>query len=283
MGNLVTGKKKVLQRWAEHFDELLDGHGDEERNKGNGDGKGETEDMREYLGKEEEENGTDRNLETMDVPTNEEVMATLNKLKNNKSPGPDGIPSEILKEGYKCMENRIYDLIVQIWNEEKVPLSWAEALICSIHKKGDVQNCENSKGISLVNIAYRVMSMVLYGRLKPHADKITGQYQCGFRGGSTIDQIQTLQQIFEKTEFQIETHHLFIDFKTTYDKVNRNQLYKAMLELGIPPKLVRLTQATMEGTTAKVKIQNELSESFHIQNGLRQGDALACILFHIAR
>jgi hypothetical protein len=57
MGNLVTGKKKVLQRWAEHFDELLNGHGDEERNKGNGVGEGEIEDMGEYLGKEEEENG----------------------------------------------------------------------------------------------------------------------------------------------------------------------------------------------------------------------------------
>jgi hypothetical protein len=55
-----------------------------------------------------------------------------------------------------------------------------------------------------------------------------------------------------------------------------------MLEFGIPPKLVRLTQATMEGTTAKVKIQNELSKSFYIQNGLRQGDALACILLNIA-
>jgi hypothetical protein len=57
MGNLVTGKKKVLQKWAEHFDELLNGHGNEERNKGNGDGEGEIEDMGEYPGKEEEENG----------------------------------------------------------------------------------------------------------------------------------------------------------------------------------------------------------------------------------
>jgi len=82
--------------------------------------------------------------------------------------------------------------------------------------------------------------------------------------------------ILENTlKFQIETHQLFIDFKRAYDKVNRNQLYKAMLEFGIPLKLVTLTQATMEGTTAKVKVQNELSESFHIQNGLRQGDALA--------
>ena len=61
MGNLVTEKKKVLQRWAEHFDELLNDQGDDERNKGNADGEGDTEDMGEYLGKEEEEvNGIDR-------------------------------------------------------------------------------------------------------------------------------------------------------------------------------------------------------------------------------
>jgi hypothetical protein len=107
--------------------------------------------MGDYLGKEEEENGIDRNLETTDVPTKEEVKAAVNKLKNNKAPGPAGIPSEILKEGYKRMENRICKLIVQIWNEERIPPSWAKALICPIHKKGDVQNCENSRGISLVS------------------------------------------------------------------------------------------------------------------------------------
>jgi len=199
-GNLVTEKKKVLQRWAEHFDELLNGHGDEDRNKSDGVGEGETEDMGESLDKEEdEEYGTDRNLETTDVPTKEEVKAAVDKLKNNKTPGPDGMPSEILKEGYKHMEDRIYELIVQIWNEERIPLSWVEALICPIYKKGDVQNCENFRGISLVNIAYKVLSIVLYGRLKPHANQIIGQYQCGFREGvSTIDQIQTLRQILER-------------------------------------------------------------------------------------
>jgi len=33
-GNLVHEEKKVLQRWAEHFDELSNGHGDEDGNKG---------------------------------------------------------------------------------------------------------------------------------------------------------------------------------------------------------------------------------------------------------
>jgi hypothetical protein len=44
---------KVLQRWAEHFDELLNGRGEGDRNKGDGDGEGETEDMGESLDKEE--------------------------------------------------------------------------------------------------------------------------------------------------------------------------------------------------------------------------------------
>ena len=37
-GNLITKKKNVLQRWAEHFNELLNGHGDEDGNKGDGAG-----------------------------------------------------------------------------------------------------------------------------------------------------------------------------------------------------------------------------------------------------
>ena len=110
-----------------------------------------------------------------------------------------------MKEGYKHKENIIFELIFQIWIEERIPLSWVEALICPIHKKRDVQNCEKFRGISLVNIAYKLLSIVLYRRLKPHANQIIGQYQCGFREGvSTTDQIQTLRQILEKTlEFEI--------------------------------------------------------------------------------
>jgi hypothetical protein len=98
------------------------------------------------------------------------VRAAGDKLKINKAPGLDGITSEILKEGYKYMENRIYELIVQIWNEERILLSWFKALICPIHKKGDVQNCEKFRGISLVNVSYKLLSIMLYGRLKPHAN-----------------------------------------------------------------------------------------------------------------
>jgi hypothetical protein len=55
---------------------------------------------------------------------------------------------------------------------------------------------------------------------------IIGDYQCGFhQGRSTNDQIFTIHQVLEKcNEFQIETHHLFIDFRSAYDSIDRDSL-----------------------------------------------------------
>jgi len=73
-GNLIT-ENRTYYRDGQYTDELLNGHGDEDGNKGDGDGdgEGETEDTIENLDKEneDEEYGTDRNLETKDVPTKE--------------------------------------------------------------------------------------------------------------------------------------------------------------------------------------------------------------------
>ena len=58
-------------------------------------------------------------------------------------------------------------------------------------------------------------------------------------GRGTSDEILTLRQILEKTqEFQVDTHHLFIDFKQTYDTLQRTELYKAMNRFCIPGKLI---------------------------------------------
>jgi sorting nexin-29 len=55
-----------------------------------------------------------------------------------------------------------------------------------------------------------------------------------------------------------------------------------MAEMGIPLKLIRLVKATMTGTTSQIRVQATLSEPLQIHNGLRQGDALAFLLFNVA-
>lgn len=55
-----------------------------------------------------------------------------------------------------------------------------------------------------------------------------------------------------------------------------------MKELGFDLKLVRLVRATFNGTKCRVKIQNEFSDPFKIDDGLRQGDELSTLLFSVA-
>lgn len=92
----------------------------------------------------------------------------------------------------------------------------------------------------------------------------------------------TLRQILEKThEFNVDTHHLFVDFKQAYDSISRDKLLTAMYTLGIPAKLVNMCRVTLNQTRSLVAAGGETSESFVTTKGFRQGDGLSCDLFNI--
>ncbi|KAG8232419.1 hypothetical protein J437_LFUL012850 [Ladona fulva] len=103
-----------------------------------------------------------------------------------------------------------------------------------------------------------------------------GDYQSGFRAGkSTIDHIHSIRQLMKKTiEFNMQTHHLFIDFKAAYDNVKREETYMDLEASEIPKKLIKVIQKIMTNMPFCVKIQQEYSDSFEAKYGLRQGDAL---------
>jgi hypothetical protein len=55
-----------------------------------------------------------------------------------------------------------------------------------------------------------------------------------------------------------------------------------LIEFGVLMKLVRLIKMCLNETYSKVRIDKHLSESFHIQNSLKQGDAISPLLFNFA-
>ena len=51
--------------------------------------------------------------------TIEDVKKAIRNLKNNKAPGTDGIHLELIKYVGNKLLNRMYELVRQIWEEER--------------------------------------------------------------------------------------------------------------------------------------------------------------------
>jgi len=83
-------------------------------------------------------------------------------------------------------------------------------------------------------------------------------------------------------EFRISIHQLFLDFKSAFDSIDREQMYVAVNEVNIPEKLIRLVKMIMSDMQNQIKIYSNLSPSFIIDKGVTQGDTLTCLLFNIA-
>jgi len=86
----------------------------------------------------------------------------------------------------------------EIWRDEKMPDDWKVGLIVLLFKKGDKMKCENYRGITVLNVARKLLSSVILERLKEYSEEILAEYQCGFRPQKRTDQIFVVRQILEK-------------------------------------------------------------------------------------
>ena len=91
-----------------------------------------------------------------------------------------------------------------------------------------------------------------------------------------------VRMLEKKWEYNEEVHQLFIDFKKAYDSVRREVLYKILIEIGIPRKLVRLIKMSLTEPYSRVRVGENVSDRFPIRNGLKQEDALSPLLFNFA-
>jgi hypothetical protein len=87
------------------------------------------------------------------------------------------------------------------------------------------------------------------GKIKPHIEKVMGDYQNGFQDGrSVIDNIFALKIINETLwEYVQSVQYLFFDFQKAYNSVNRDTLWECMEEFKIPTKLINMCETRTRG------------------------------------
>ena len=122
----------------------------------------------------------------------EEVGAAIKTLRNGKAVGIDGVTNEILKFGGKDLEEAIWKLFNNIWQEEEIPESWSRGLIFPIFKGGPPEAQYNPlkyRGITLLSVVGKLYTAILNERLTDWVETkgILAEEQAG-SGSSDLQQ-----------------------------------------------------------------------------------------------
>ena len=85
-----------------------------------------------------------------------------------------------------------------IWEKEELPNRTKDGIICPVYKRGDRLNCTNYRPMTLLNVAYKIFTIILNQYLVDIIETELGDYQSGFRPiRSTTDNIFMIRQIIE--------------------------------------------------------------------------------------
>jgi hypothetical protein len=213
-----------------------------------------------------------------------ELKQAIRSAKNNKSPGDDGLPYELLKHLHKNALKILLNFYNKIWEGGILPKDWHHAIILPLLKPGKLpSNPESYRPISLTPTICKVMETMVTKRLQWFLEKnnLISKNQSGFRKHRcTSDQILKLQDtILKKLKNKEHVLAIFIDFERAYDMLHVPTLLKKIQNVGIVGNTFDWVKNFLSHRSFQVKVGAELSDIFMQENGTPQGSVISPLLF----
>ena len=202
-------------------------------------------------------------------------------LRNGKAAGPDRTPTEAIKADIETATSVLYSLFSKIWEKEAVPAQWREGIVIKLFKKGDLRDCNNYQGIMLLSVPGKVLNRIILERIREAVDPKLQDQQAGFcRNRLCADQIASLRnRVEESIEWNSTVYINLIDFEKAFDSVDREILWKLLWHYGAPDKIISLIRCMYKNLSCKIAHAGQLSQSFQVKSGVRQGCLLSPFLF----
>ena len=214
------------------------------------------------------------------VFTPEELEGVLNNLSRNKAAGNDDISNEMIRASGKEVRTLMLKVFNScLWNN---CFPWKHSNIIPLHKKGETNDPDNYRPISISSCLGKVLSHLLLikiqqARTTQCPDKLN---QEGFCKGS--DHVLTLHTIIEKYKLQKTTvYGAFIDFRKAFDTVWREGLLLKLARMNVDRSLFYTIKEYYTSRKASIKIDNLRTDSFPTYAGVIQGEPPSPELFKL--
>ena len=210
-----------------------------------------------------------------------ELEEAIRQLKSNKAPGPDGIPSELIKWLDSESRKVVLELLNDCWDKETLTKDMNDAKLAIIYQKGSTALPQNYRPIALLNVIYKLCASTLKTRISSKMDEAINKHPFGFRKGKSTSQpllILRRPQGIQK-EAAPESHLLLLDWEKAFDKVPQSKMVRAIRRLGVPEKIINMMKAIYLAPNY-VNPEKDVTTTPRIQKtGSRQGCPLSPYLF----
>ena len=194
-----------------------------------------------------------------------EVKKVLQKLKPNKSHGPDSISPRVLKECADQLATPLCTLFNLSLCNGIFPEHWKKAMVTAIYKKGNKHIPSNYRPISLLSCIGKTMEKCVFIHLYNFLteNKLITPLQSGFTpGDSTVYQlIDIYDTICSAMDDGKEVRAVFCDIQKAFDRVWHKGLIKKLCGYGIRDQLLNWFSNYLSGRSQCVVVQGSQTQS----------------------
>ena len=211
-----------------------------------------------------------------------ELERTLHTCRDS-APGPDGIPYSYLG----ALWTKMGPLICDAWN-----WSLATGKLCQSHKSSflrlipkvgkDMKKLTNWRPITLSNCDHKIITKVYSTRMAEKVSRVIKGRQTAYLKGRLInDNIRAINasiHLANLPEENIDALLVSLDAKKAFDSVEHSYIERCLDSFGLKG-FIKIFRVLYDGLRSDILINGKIVSGYSIKRGVKQGDALSCILF----
>lgn len=225
-------------------------------------------------------NCSQTSLNSIEIPL-ETVITKINSLKNEYSPGPDGLPAVVLKECQHFLAQPIKTLFQLSISQGIFPTLWKSSYITPLHKKGKKNEISNYRPIAKLSCIPKLFESIVYDTMYFHCKSIFSPKQHGFLKGrsTTTNLTEFVSTTLCALEDSKEVDVIATDFSKAFDKISHRIIFLKLNALGFQSGFIGWIKSYLENRQYNVIFRSSISESFEATSGVPQGSHLGPLIF----